>query len=194
MSKAHQLRGYLKYRRKAMGRHGVHSPFVYELTEKFLKKKTEPANLILATSRHKKLINNIIAYFQCKHILWLTNKDGETETFISIEYETNNKIKLRTERFHFDQYTSSPQPDLYLFDLTHPSDWMNAWEKYKPHLKPNNMALISSIHHSKEHTQAWENIYSDKTVKLSVDLFKVGLLFFRKEFNEKQHFVLKSSN
>ncbi len=176
-----------------MGRHGVHSPFVYGLTERLLKNKSDAGNLILATSRHKKLVNKIISYLQCKHILWLTNKDGETETFISIEYETNNKIKLRTERFNFDQFASYPEPDLYLIDLLHPSDWINAWEKYKPRIKPHTTVLITSVHHSKEHSNSWQNIHEDNAVRLSVDLFKVGLLFFKEELKEKQHFVLKTS-
>ena len=169
MSKRHQLKEYLKYRRKAVSRHGVHSPFVYELTEE-LRKKTSPANLILATTKHKKLVNKILNYFQCRHILWLTNRDGEMETFISIEREENNQVRLRTERFDFEKFSSFPPPDLYLIDLNDPADWLTAREKYKPHLRPDDIILITAVHHSRIHTESWETIAANTSVKLSVDL------------------------
>jgi hypothetical protein len=194
VSKTHQLKEYVKYRRKARGMHGVHSPFAYELSENLLKQKAAPGNLVLATSRHRKLVNKIISYFQCRHILWLTNKDGETETYISIGQEEQGGIQLRTERFNFDQFATYPPPDLYLIDLENPEDWMQAWQKYKPYIGPNDVFLITSVHQSREHTGAWDQIHMDDAVRLSTDLFKVGLLFFREEFKEKQHFVLKTKS
>jgi hypothetical protein len=38
---------------------------------------------------------------------------------------------------------------------------------------------------------AWEKICKDDRVTLSIDLFFIGLVFFRKEFREKQHFVIR---
>lgn len=190
MSKGHQFRKYISYRRKAKARHGVHSPFVYALSDYLLKSNVHTP-LILATSHHKKLVNKLISYFGCNNILWLTNKDGESETFLSIKREENG-VQLRTERFNYDQYKEYPAPDLYLFDLRAPGDWRLAWEKYKDKLSPNAILLIISIHHSQAHTEAWETISAATMVKMSIDLYRVGLLFFREEFKEKQHFVLRS--
>jgi len=192
VSKTHQLKQYLKYRRKAQGRHGVHSPFVYEFTENLLRKPTSPTNLILATRRHKKLVNKILTYFGCKRILWLTNKDGETETYISIEKVADGTINLSTERFDFNRFDAYQAPELYLLDLAEPGDWTVAWQKYKNKIRPGDIILITAIHHSRAHTEAWEHLRSDSAVKLSIDLFRVGLLFFREEFKEQQHFVLKA--
>jgi hypothetical protein len=191
VSKSHRLKQYLQYRHKAKSRHGVHSPFVYDLTEKLLRQKASSVNLVLATSKHKKLVNKILHYFQSRHILWLADIEGGTETFISIERGANNQMDLRTERFDFEKRPSYPAPDLYLIDTADPTDWLTAWERYKHLLRPDDIILITAIHHSKAHTKSWEAIVADDAVKLSVDLFKVGLLFFKDEFKEKQHFVLK---
>lgn len=188
----HKIKEYLKYQRKAKTRHGVHSPFVYQFVEQVLRKKgTKDSNLIFATSRHKKYVNKLINYYHPHHILWLTNREGATENFVSIEQENKHRIKLKSEQFDFDRFNEYPKVDLFLFDLIVPEDLIHAWEKYKPYLTPNSMVLISSLHDSKEQTAAWERICVDKTVRLSLDLYRVGLLFFKEEFKEKQHFVLK---
>jgi len=38
--------------------------------------------------------------------------------------------------------------------------------------------------------KAWEKIYQDPQISISIDLFNVGIVFFRKK-QPKQHFVLK---
>jgi len=38
---------------------------------------------------------------------------------------------------------------------------------------------------------AWETIKKDAAVTCSIDLFFIGIVFFRKEFKEQQHFVIR---
>jgi len=51
--------------------------------------------------------------------------------------------------------------------------------------------IFDDVHWSKEMEEAWEIIKTDEQVKLSIDLFFIGILFFRKDFKEKQHFTIR---
>lgn len=55
----------------------------------------------------------------------------------------------------------------------------------------NTVIILDDIHWSKEMETAWEEIKKHHAVTLTVDLFYVGLVFFRKEQKEKQHFVIR---
>ena len=51
--------------------------------------------------------------------------------------------------------------------------------------------ILDDIHWSKEMEVAWIEVKKHQSVTLTIDLFYVGLVFFRKEQKEKQHFVVR---
>ena len=59
--------------------------------------------------------------------------------------------------------------------------------------KTNNDSILvfDDIHWSSEMEAAWETIKKDAAVTCSIDLFFIGIVFFRKEFKEMQHFVIR---
>ncbi len=56
----------------------------------------------------------------------------------------------------------------------------------------NNASILifDDIHWSAEMEEAWELIKGHSSVTMSIDLFFVGLVFFRHEFKIKQHFII----
>lgn len=56
---------------------------------------------------------------------------------------------------------------------------------------PESVVLVRAPHASRESTMCWNALCARPEVTLSIDLYKIGLLFFRKEFRVKQHFVLR---
>ncbi len=73
--------------------------------------------------------------------------------------------------------------------------------KYEPTIHYFNMLLekvnvdsiliFDDIHWSKEMEQAWEEIKQHPSVRATIDLFFIGLVFFRVEQKEKEHFIIR---
>lgn len=59
--------------------------------------------------------------------------------------------------------------------------------------KTNNDSVLvfDDIHWSGEMEQAWETIKKYPSVRCTIDLFFIGIVFFREEFHEKQHFRIR---
>lgn len=55
----------------------------------------------------------------------------------------------------------------------------------------NSIFIFDDIYWSEGMQQAWKEICAHKEVTLSIDLFYFGIVFFRTENKEKEHFVLK---
>ncbi|HEX9513414.1 MAG TPA: class I SAM-dependent methyltransferase [Puia sp.] len=58
-------------------------------------------------------------------------------------------------------------------------------------LSPSSILIFDDIHWSREMEEAWESIKGDSRVYLTVDLFFIGLVFFRDTFKVKQDFVIR---
>jgi predicted O-methyltransferase YrrM len=51
--------------------------------------------------------------------------------------------------------------------------------------------VFDDIHWSKEMEAAWEEIKTHESVTLTIDLFFIGIIFLKKDFKVKQHFVVR---
>ncbi len=54
-----------------------------------------------------------------------------------------------------------------------------------------SILIFDDIHWSDEMELAWSEIKAHPEVMMTIDLFFIGLVFFRKEFKVKQHFALR---
>ncbi len=55
----------------------------------------------------------------------------------------------------------------------------------------SSVLIFDDIHWSPEMEEAWESIKQDSRVYLTIDLFFIGLVFFRDEFKVKQDFIIR---
>jgi predicted O-methyltransferase YrrM len=55
----------------------------------------------------------------------------------------------------------------------------------------DSILIFDDIHWSGEMEEAWKTIQQDEQVRCTIDLFFMGIVFFRQEFKEKQHFKIR---
>jgi predicted O-methyltransferase YrrM len=60
-----------------------------------------------------------------------------------------------------------------------------------PATHPDSMLIFDDIHWSSEMEQAWKEIQQHPSVTLTIDLFFIGIVLFRKENMAKQHFTIR---
>lgn len=60
-----------------------------------------------------------------------------------------------------------------------------------PKIHVNSVLIFDDIHWSREMEEAWTTIKAHPQVTLTIDLFFIGMVFFRKEQLESQHFTIR---
>jgi predicted O-methyltransferase YrrM len=56
---------------------------------------------------------------------------------------------------------------------------------------PNTIMIFDDIHWSRGMDTAWEKIKTDPRVRMTIDLFFIGIVLFREEFKVKQDFIIR---
>jgi predicted O-methyltransferase YrrM len=166
-----------------------------------------------------KLLFRIVHYYQCKNILELGTSLGlgtaylasathsgkvvtiEGSSEIAQQAQANFKqlglsqIEVVTGEFDAiltSVLSSNSTFDLVFIDGNHREEpTLQYTEMLLPHISEHSILIYDDIHWSKGMHNAWNQIIKDPRIMLSIDLFQIGLVFFRKDFLFKQHFVLK---
>ncbi len=122
---------------------------------------------------------------------------GEVAIVASRNFEKMRIDNIVIEQGNFDHTLSSvirrvSSVDFAFIDGNHRRE---PTERYFHELlnKTNNDSILifDDIHWSREMEQAWETIKAHPSVRCTVDLFFIGIIFFRQEFQEKQHFTIR---
>ena len=165
------------------------------------------------------LLFRMIKYYQPKTILELGTSLGITTSYLSLakpdarlttmegskeiaDVAKRNFINLETRNIeiiegNFDNALSSVVGGLLTVDFAFidGNHRQEPTERYFKELlaKTNNNSILvfDDIHWSGEMEAAWEAIKNNAAVSCSIDLFFIGIVFFRKEFKEKQHFAIR---
>lgn len=87
---------------------------------------------------------------------------------------------------------TSPVLDFIFLDGNHRyAPTMNYFNLLLPHVHEYTIIVMDDIHWSAGMEKAWQECRNHPSVTLSIDLFFIGILFFRKEFLIKQHFTIR---
>lgn len=85
-----------------------------------------------------------------------------------------------------------PQLDFALIDGNHRKEpTLRYFSLLAEKCHPNSLLIFDDIYWSKEMAEAWSEIKNNPRVRMTIDCFQFGMVFFKEEFREKQHFILK---
>lgn len=91
--------------------------------------------------------------------------------------------------YNIQPTTSNPQ--LIYFDGNHSKQaTLNYFDLLLPTITNETVWIFDDIHWSTEMTEAWETIKKHPKVKVTIDTFQWGFVFFRNE-QEKEHFTIR---
>jgi predicted O-methyltransferase YrrM len=169
-------------------------------------------------SLHKsKLINKIVGYFNINSALELGTSVGlgsiamatnhpnvKIETIEAcpnthnVAVENFNKLDLKqvyavnnTFQQFFLQHKGDKFYDLIYLDGHHDKQaTLEYFELLQKHIHENSLIILDDIYWSKDMREAWEELKKDKRVKVSIDLYFWGILFFRPGLS-KQDFKIR---
>lgn len=83
------------------------------------------------------------------------------------------------------------QLNFVFFDGNHRKEaTLNYFNQCIPFINNDSLFVFDDIHWSDEMEEAWEEIKKHPSVKVTIDLFFIGLVFFRKE-QPKQNFTIR---
>ncbi len=82
--------------------------------------------------------------------------------------------------------------DLAFIDGNHRQQpTLDYFEILLPHLRNESILIFDDIHWSREMQIAWGQIKGHASVTLTIDLFFKGVVFLKKDFHQKEHYVIK---
>jgi predicted O-methyltransferase YrrM len=172
----------------------------------------------LKSAKYGQLIFRLVNYFKPQTILELGTSLGVTTLYMGlhefrpnvVSIEGSEEIALRAEqnfirmkasniqilKGNFDdvlpvQLKPLSQLDFVFFDGNHRKEpTIRYFKACLNYAHPESVFVFDDIHWSGEMEQAWEFIKQDPAVTITIDLFFIGIVFFRKE-QARQNFTLK---
>ncbi|MEI2274945.1 hypothetical protein OHD16_22640 [Sphingobacterium sp. ML3W] len=171
---------HLKYWRHyfiSHSRHGTHSPFVYKLVDEVIYQKDDPDTIlnlphdIRATGKAEEkkylLVDRLLKVFAYDQFVFLTEKSLAS-------YETLFKHRVGSYSFRKIYYVDQMNLDLNL--LTSIND--------------RDMLIVNEPYLSAEREDYWNKLKDDGRVVVTVDLYRIGLVFFRTG-QRKENFLIR---
>ncbi len=177
------------------------------------------AKTSLKPKKYSQLLNRIVQHYQPKTILEIGTSLGITTSYLakadanaSIITMEGAKAIAEIAKQNFGQLNiSNVQQVLGNFDETLPSTlaqlntidlaFIDGNHRYEPTINyfqkilarsnNNTIIILDDIYWSKEMEQAWQWVKNHNQVKLTIDLFAIGIVVLRSEILHKQHFSIR---
>lgn len=177
------------------------------------------AKAALKPKKFGQLLYRIVKYYQPKTILELGTSLGITTSYLASGNTYAKVITMEgaasVANVARKNFTSLDLKNIELvegnFDITLPSviqrkdvidlafidgnhrkePTLNYFNQLLSKTNEQSILIFDDIHWSEEMEEAWNEIKQHASVTLTIDLFFIGLVFFRKENKVKQHFEVR---
>ena len=165
----YKLFAFIKFRLSSSNQHGVHSPFVYRFITKCL--YAAPNYRILKS--HNILVKTI-AYFGLGQVHLVPAN-------IAVQKEITKYLKGVS-------FTNTSKELIFIERLDKAT--VDEFIVHNYNLANDTVVFVDGIYQTANTHKLWENIKELKQVRVTIDLFYCGLVFFRKE-QAKEHFKIR---
>jgi predicted O-methyltransferase YrrM len=129
---------------------------------------------------------NVYTFEGCTNTAAMAKENFESLSVRNIEIVVGNIDNTLSEVIE-----KLPSIDFAFFDANHRYEsTVNYFLKCLEKINEDSIFIFDDIYWSKEMKQAWEEIKRHPSVGMSMDLFFIGIIFFRKK-QPVQHFTLK---
>jgi predicted O-methyltransferase YrrM len=170
--------------------------------------------------KYGQLLYRMARHYGCRQILELGTSLGITTAYLSAGAGTDGKVVTiegapaiaEKAGVHFrklgldniiqqtgdfddrlgDAFGIMPSPDLVYIDGNHRRDpTLRYFHLFKERCGEHAILVFDDIHWSRGMEEAWAAIRKDAKVTCTIDLFHVGIVFFRSSFREKVDFMVR---
>ncbi|MCK0188540.1 hypothetical protein [Arenibacter sp. F20364] len=160
---------FIKFWLSSSNQHGVHSPFVYQYITKCL--YTSPR---FNSSKSHNILLKTIAYFKYSLVQLVPANTA-------LEKEISKNLKGVS--------VFNPSSEIIFIDEPN-KETVDEFIVQNKNLTNDTVILVNDIYKSEDTNKLWRSIKELQQVRVTIDLFYVGLVFFRRE-QVKQHFKIR---
>ena len=183
----------IKYTWKAKGRHGIHSPFVYDLIDKCFRKpisSQDISKIHQETGIPKKVIRCMLQLLDHLHISHVYTN----HLLLQEQTKGSNPIiqAHAIERISESALTGAviPVSIIFIDFKLHEDSLTDSVIQLLDMMPEESLILFGGIRQQDSSFVQWQQLISNPNIHLSADLYHFGILS-KRSFQEKEHFVLR---
>ena len=179
--------------------HGIHSPFVFKFIKEILNSKSsleqiengapvvkkilqeiETASSSRLSPKFKSLIARLL---QSYHPLTISVTGDKKQFEVDSTINKNATIELIESDESIDF--------AYIGEGQDKANMLQSASSLIDKMHSNSLVILHGIHADADMETAWNALKKHSNIRLTIDLFSIGILFCRKEQKEQEHFIIR---